>query len=454
MKINNIAELKTRIGVSDSIVSVLGYYLSGDNGGGDFYWDNSSTELDNGGTIIQVTGVSIGRWKRVYSNQLNARWFGAKGDGVTNDTSAIQKCCSLGIEVIITKGIYLISSTITIESNLKCIGDVTFLSNTLSNFTFFYLLNKKNIIIDNVKIVSTNAGSNIVGIKMEGVWNSQINNFSFICEDLLSIGIDMYSSNSSFLSYGSYNNIILNPFIVRGYIGIRTQKTISDTVSVTHLNIIGGWITSQNYAALQLKDSYNCLLQNIALDVINNIGFKFDNSHNIYIYMGEYNSGNIMTADSLTDKVTIYSTLSVNKANIVGDKYSIVAPNFIRLQPSSDASYYTEFYSNYSYGNPFEIKGKFGGGEQSVLSFQADDGIKFNSYSSSSEQLSSVGINSNGFLKKLNFKYMSASSVPTTGTWSVGDYVKNSSPSSGGVFGWVCVTSGSPGTWKGFGAIL
>lgn len=46
-----------------------------------------------------------------------------------------------------------------------------------------------------------------------------------------------------------------------------------------------------------------------------------------------------------------------------------------------------------------------------------------------------------------------ASAAPTTGTYLVGDIVYNSAPTSSGTIGWVCVTAGTPGTWKTFGAI-
>lgn len=46
-----------------------------------------------------------------------------------------------------------------------------------------------------------------------------------------------------------------------------------------------------------------------------------------------------------------------------------------------------------------------------------------------------------------------ASAVPDTGTWKVGDIVYNTNPSSGGVLGWSCVTSGTPGTWMPFGVL-
>jgi hypothetical protein len=44
-------------------------------------------------------------------------------------------------------------------------------------------------------------------------------------------------------------------------------------------------------------------------------------------------------------------------------------------------------------------------------------------------------------------------SPPATGTYRQGDRIDNTAPSAGGVLGWVCVASGTPGTWKTFGSI-
>lgn len=44
--------------------------------------------------------------------------------------------------------------------------------------------------------------------------------------------------------------------------------------------------------------------------------------------------------------------------------------------------------------------------------------------------------------------------APTTGTWNIGDEVKNSAPSEAGsasskyvITGWICTVAGTPGTW-------
>lgn len=70
--------------------SVLGYYTNGDGGGGLFYWNATDTRADDGGTIIAPNGVSTGRWNRVFDTELNVLWFGAKGDGVTDDSAAFN----------------------------------------------------------------------------------------------------------------------------------------------------------------------------------------------------------------------------------------------------------------------------------------------------------------------------------------------------------------------------
>lgn len=121
IKVKNIAELKLRKGTPESTVEVLGYYTEGDGGGGNFYWDNTSTETDNGGTIISVSTVGIGRWKRNVTNNINVKWFGAKGDGITNDFDKVNNiltyCNSKTVSSVIEffDGVYKINSPLNIR---------------------------------------------------------------------------------------------------------------------------------------------------------------------------------------------------------------------------------------------------------------------------------------------------------------------------------------------------
>jgi hypothetical protein len=111
--VDTIADLRlidTTFIADNAEISLLGYYAVGDGGGGQFYWHSTSTETDNGGTIIQVTGVITGRFNRLYPDDLNVKWFGAVGDGVTDDTAAILAAINslpaLGGGVLLPQGTY------------------------------------------------------------------------------------------------------------------------------------------------------------------------------------------------------------------------------------------------------------------------------------------------------------------------------------------------------------
>lgn len=72
-------------------VTVSGYHTAGDFGGGAFYWDAYSTETHDGGMVLTPTGhTDPGRWIRIISTLLSVHHFGAVGDGITNDRTAIE----------------------------------------------------------------------------------------------------------------------------------------------------------------------------------------------------------------------------------------------------------------------------------------------------------------------------------------------------------------------------
>jgi hypothetical protein len=59
----------------------------------------------------------------------------------------------------------------------------------------------------------------------------------------------------------------------------------------------------------------------------------------------------------------------------------------------------------------------------------------------------------NGFSLSRNHSQQADDVAPTTGEWIKGEIFWNTNPAPGGNVGWVCTTSGSPGTWKTFGSI-
>lgn len=122
--IDSINDLRSTTALSDEVVSVECYSVIGDGGGGTFHWNNSSTDADNDGTIIKVTTVTTGRWKRTYSGAVNIKWFGAKGDASTDDSSAFINAWETATyfnQIItgtrVSSGLYLPSGTYVITQN-------------------------------------------------------------------------------------------------------------------------------------------------------------------------------------------------------------------------------------------------------------------------------------------------------------------------------------------------
>ena len=55
---------------------------------------------------------------------------------------------------------------------------------------------------------------------------------------------------------------------------------------------------------------------------------------------------------------------------------------------------------------------------------------------------------------KTNVKsLMYSDAIPTNGSYNIGDVIFFTSPTAGGNIGAVCVTAGTPGTWREFGKI-
>jgi len=91
-QVDTIADLKALDG-SHKLVYVTGYYTKGDGAFGShvFEWDATSTEVDNGGTVIKLDGVTTGRYKLKYDGAVNVKWFGVTPtDSVIDKTTKIQ----------------------------------------------------------------------------------------------------------------------------------------------------------------------------------------------------------------------------------------------------------------------------------------------------------------------------------------------------------------------------
>jgi hypothetical protein len=114
----NIAELKTygaSMSDGDSL-EILGYTTTGDGGGGTFYWDATSVVADNGGTVIQATGVTTGRWMKVYADgdRLSLATFGL-ATGATNFSVVFTAAINAHNKLYVPAGTWTLDAQVILD---------------------------------------------------------------------------------------------------------------------------------------------------------------------------------------------------------------------------------------------------------------------------------------------------------------------------------------------------
>jgi hypothetical protein len=163
--VTSIANLRAVLSATTSRVIVLGYYTAGDGGGGEYYYDpTDSSSTDNGGTIIVATDNA--RWKLIVQASVNVKQFGAKGDGVSDDTPYFTAALNSGYPAYAPPGSFMANIVITSGSGKKLIGAGKYLT-TIQNY-------------GNSPIITLNSTSaSIVGFTLEGVWLQNRNTVTY-----------------------------------------------------------------------------------------------------------------------------------------------------------------------------------------------------------------------------------------------------------------------------------
>ncbi len=162
------------------------YFLKEEGKQGIFYSNpNDAVSIDNIGTIIVASNK---RMYRMFDTFIRPEWFGAVGDGITDDRAAIQAAIdslSNGGTILFSAKNYKINSTLFANSNTNFIG--TSLSATIvnSNNTFhsFTCVNKDRVNFNNLSFTLSNSPSNVnvvSHILFQSTKNSSVTNCNFI----------------------------------------------------------------------------------------------------------------------------------------------------------------------------------------------------------------------------------------------------------------------------------
>ncbi|MBS1529699.1 MAG: right-handed parallel beta-helix repeat-containing protein, partial [Bacteroidetes bacterium] len=195
----------------------------GDGGGGEFYWDNVSTLTDNGGTIIKATPAT-GRWIRVFQQPVNVQWFGAKGDGSTDDTTNINNAIGAitAGEVVFVPGLtYVISGTLTISNPLTV---------DLSGATLQFASS----------VSTTNVAAFTISHDNVTVRNGIVNGTYSPGTDVPSPGVGPYGVNDS-----GYANTVIDRITIQN-----VQSYGINTANATNLRIVNCRLINTGYISI------------------------------------------------------------------------------------------------------------------------------------------------------------------------------------------------------------
>lgn len=245
------------------------------------YFDNLDLQNEINNKIDEL--ITTGEFNSFLSGIYTPEMFGAKGDGVTDDTEAIQKALAFN-NVNISKN-YLITENLVLHSNLKVFGGGTItkkseFNDSYLNHSIFSCTNSNNIDINNIVLISNSLAISVHGCSNVNITNLIINSekYSILISDSeknesngitisnikLENDVTIISSDGIHIDGGCSNIYVTNVSGTTGddFIALNAIEGIRKTIK----NIIIDNIKCSGYAGVRLYGQLNCVIENVSIN--------------------------------------------------------------------------------------------------------------------------------------------------------------------------------------------
>lgn len=225
-RFNSVADMVSDTTLSiGQIVETLGYYINTSKGGANYIIVEGGTGTEDGGSYITLSnGLQA---KALFKSRCNAYHFGAKFDGATDDTLAIQNRINYspyGVFRDVTGTTSITSITLQDNTDLSGSGD-SLVVNVASGNIGFTATSKSNLRIRKFKVVGDGSFSEHKHLfKLNGVTN-------VIIEDITAVnpqGDHIYLGAGDSSDLNNYNVKVINSRFTGNGVGGRNAISVID----------------------------------------------------------------------------------------------------------------------------------------------------------------------------------------------------------------------------------
>jgi parallel beta-helix repeat protein len=450
----------------------------------------------------------------IESAPANVFDYGAVGDGIADDTVAIQAAINSGAGVVDIGNGTFVCGQLTLVSDVSLVGNGvgnTILKlKTASNTQLLRGTSISNISITGVEFDGNKTNQSVaanllqffscdnVVITNSSIHDSKQDGVYFTdCANCLIESNNIANNDRNGISCGAAVDTSVNMKILHNIItGHSGASDIGLSLEPVYKSIIYGNVLVDNHDAITVvgaaAQTINCDLNVIRDNLItataaSNRGIVVSGAAattNKNLFSGNNISGNYILGfvatsteeDTFTDNIV----KDITGANSSAFQFTSLTKSVVANNHAVGCQLYGMFFET---SNNNTVSGNYIA-DNSQLATGVRDGIRLNNssnnsvsgnYSSGADQgygikengtvttnayagNSVVGNNISGYQLVAGSRSSIDGSVyfaaaPTTGTWAVGNIVYAITPASGGFIGWVCTVAGTPGTWKTWGVI-